>query len=189
MSMTGKQTLLTVIATIVFFTASVCAEEDRSRNKHVISQKPYSSNQFPDNTVVIQTERHGRGTFSSYPSYQQRHRPGNQRHKSYRPSPHSRIYTSPQPSVSYYYTTPIGNSGYIQIQSRQEIYNNRQSTPYYHQRSPVTPNTYNVSPNNNITYFQQYRSQPNYAAPRYGQHEQHNVDRRPTSCLGPNCGN
>ncbi len=189
MNLSGNPVPITLILISLTFSTSSSADEGRSGHSGVLNQNPYSSNQFPDNSIVIQTERHGRGTFSSYPSYQPRYRPANQRNKYRRPSRNSKIYTSPQPSVSYYYATPIGNSGHLQIQSRQGIYNNQQGGKHYpHSRPAASPHIYNVTPNNNFTYFQQYHSQPYYVEPQYRQHRQHNVDRRPTSCLGPDCG-
>ncbi|NNE37296.1 MAG: hypothetical protein HKN08_03240 [Gammaproteobacteria bacterium] len=188
MTISGRQSLIILISVASVFCAPISADEERTDNQGVLNQKPYSSNQFPDNTIVIQSEKHGRGTFNNYPSYGHQNRPFRQRNHYRRPTDRSRIYTSPQPSVSYYYSTPKTHGSYVQIQSRQGIYNNPQRSGHYNRRSPASRNSYNVTPNHNFKNFQQYRSQPYYPQPQYRQHGQQNIDRRPNSCLGPDCG-
>ena len=185
----GRHSLLVYITAILLFTSAAHADGDKTGNSNVLNQKPYSSNRFPDHKVVIESEKHGRGTFYNYPSYHHPQRPV--RYRDNRVTDHNRypaqnrIYTSPQPSVTYYYSTPLPNGGYVQIQNQRDIYNNRGVSPKYNRTPPGVYPGYPAQPGNRVTYFQQYRAYPYYSQP---QSTQHNIDTRPTSCLGLSCG-
>jgi hypothetical protein len=189
MDKVGRHNLLLYIIAILLFTSAAHADGEKKENSHVVNQKPYSSNRLLDHKVVIESEKHGRGTFYNYPSY--RHPQHSVKYRDNRATDHNhypaqnRIYRSPQPSVTYYYSTPLPNGGYVQIQNQRDIYNNRGVSRKYNRiLSGIYPG-YPAQPENQGTYFQKYRTYPYYSQP---QSIQHNIDTRPTSCLGLSCG-
>ena len=185
----GKHILLVFITATLLLSSATHADEEKAGVSNVLNQKPYSSNRFPDHKIVIESEKYGRGTFYHYPSYHHPQRPvkyRNNREINHNGYPaRNRIYTAPQPSVTYYYSTPLPNGGYVQLQNQQGIYNYRGVSPHYNRTNPGEYTGYPARPGSRLTYFQGYRAHPYYSEP---QSVQHNIDTRPISCLGANCG-
>lgn len=190
MSISDKVRQTVVLSIVLLSSTSLNADEKPSSKTNVLNQIPYSSNQFPENTIVVESERHGKGTFTSYPSNYQNHRPiksTRNRNVYHRRSP-SRIYSSPQPNISYYYATPIVNGGYVQIESNHGIYNNREQSPRYRTSSPHINYAHGAKAVNRHKIYQQYRSYP-YRQQAYPAYHTHNTNPQPRpQCLGPNCG-
>lgn len=190
MSISDKARQTVVVSIVLLSSTSLSADENSPSKTNVLNQIPYSSNQFPEQTIIVESERHGRGTFTSYPSKYNDHRPiksTRNRNVYHRRNPSS-SYSSPQPGVRYYYSTPITNSGYIQIESNHGNYINREQSPQYRSSSPYINHTYVAQPVTRHKFYQQHQSYPYYQQAYPAGHAHKTTPRPRPQCLGPNCG-